>query len=122
MYDGIFGAAREHARTSAAIMAGHRASEQAMDAKTEVNALKFEVERLLMISEALWGILKEQLGYDEEELIRRIEEIDMRDGKIDGKVANQPPEPCPFCGRKLIGKRPLCLYCGEHIPRDPFKR
>ena len=75
-----------------------------------------------MITEAMWTILKEQLGYEDEELMRRIEEIDMRDGVVDGKVKNTPNPPCPECGRTLIGKRPKCLYCGVEVKREIFER
>ncbi len=61
----------------------------------------FDVEKLLMITEALWTIIKEQLGYEDEELIRRIEEIDMRDGKLDGKVKGSVNPLCPECQRVL---------------------
>jgi hypothetical protein len=87
--------------------------------------LKFvrcDIERLLMITEALWGILKEQHGYTDDELMRRITEIDRRDGKVDGRVAQSPPGSCPRCNRTLERKRSFCLYCGQAIAWDPFER
>ena len=122
MYGGIFAAARSSAQSKAAIMTGHRAAGEASQARSDVEAMEFEVERLLMITEALWLIIKEQLGYEDEELMRRIEEIDMRDGRLDGKVKPETPPECPECGRTLIGKRPKCLYCGVDVKRDPFER
>jgi len=32
---------------------------------------------------------------------------------------------CPKCSRKLMGKRPVCLYCGAEVARvdlQPFSR
>jgi uncharacterized OB-fold protein len=47
----------------------------------------------------------------------------MQDGKLDGKVAKEKIRPgCPQCGRTLIGRRPVCLYCGAQVALDPFKR
>ena len=91
-------------------------------ARAEVDSLKMDVERLLMITEALWSILKEQHGYDDNELIKRIVTIDMRDGKLDGRVAPEPPPMCPACHRTLYKNRPRCMYCGEPVAIDPFQR
>lgn len=90
--------------------------------KIEVQSLKAEIERLLMIAEALWDILAGKFGLSEEDLLKRIHEIDRRDGKLDGRVAPEPPSLCPKCERPLERRRPYCLYCGQAIARDPFER
>lgn len=90
--------------------------------ESEIAELKYEVERLRIISEALWRIVHEKLGLDEKELIRQITLIDMEDGKLDGRVAPTPPQPCPKCQRTLAKNRPRCLFCGEPIAVDPFQR
>lgn len=87
-----------------------------------IEALRRDVERLLMITEALWTMVAEQHGYTEEELIRRIHEIDLRDQRLDGRVAPSPPSQCPHCGRPLEKVRPYCIYCGKLVGRDPFER
>jgi hypothetical protein len=71
-----------------------------------------------MITQALRTILKEEHGYTEEGLQRRIESIDLTDGKLDGRVAKTENPDCPQCGRKLMGKKPLCLYCGAIVVRE----
>jgi hypothetical protein len=88
----------------------------------EVSQLRSEVERLYFITEALWRILKETHSLDENELIRQITMIDMEDGKLDGRKAKQPPQPCPKCGRTLGRQRSRCLFCGELIAVNPFDR
>ena len=92
------------------------------DMRKTIETLSFEIERLLMITEALWTMLAEQHGFTEEELIRRIHEIDLRDERLDGRVAPSPPSPCPHCGRPLEKRRPYCIYCGQLVLRDPFER
>ena len=78
--------------------AGEAARAEAREARAEVSLLRLEVERLLMITEALWGILKEKHGYQDEELARRINDIDLRDGALDGRVAAEGEPPlCPTC-------------------------
>ena len=125
MYGSLFSAgaaAQARAQSNAANMAGERAAREASKARSELEGVEFNVEKLLMITEALWIILKEQLGYEDEELMKRIQEIDMRDGKLDGKVKGSINPACPECQRVLIGKMPKCLYCGTEVNRDPFER
>ncbi|HUU32157.1 MAG TPA: hypothetical protein VMY69_08675 [Phycisphaerae bacterium] len=98
------------------------AAEAARGARMEVELLRMDVERLLIISEALWRLLREKGGYADEDLVNRMVEIDMRDGALDGKVAKGPPATCPHCKRTLHKRRPWCLYCGGQVLQDPFAR
>jgi len=103
--------------------AGGEASHTAREARNEVEELRFSVERLLMITEGLWRILKEKHGYDDNELVKQIALIDLEDGKLDGRVSTKAePKPCPKCNRIIAKHRPRCLYCGEPIPPAPFAR
>ncbi|MCZ7644810.1 MAG: hypothetical protein M5U26_05930 [Planctomycetota bacterium] len=76
----------------------------------------------MMIGEALWEILKEHHGYSDEDLMRRVAKIDLKDGKLDGKVAKTAPVQCPRCSRILNKRHALCIYCGEQIVHPPFAR
>ena len=125
MLSGLFiaGAARQMARANRAQTAGEMASRTAAEVRTKNESMQFDVEKLFMITQALWTLLQEQHGYSDEDLIQRIQEIDLQDGRLDGKVARSKIRPdCPQCGRKLMGKRPVCLYCGTEVALDPFKR
>ena len=103
-------------------LSASNARADASDAKAKVDSLEDDVERLLMITEALWGILKEQLNYTDEELVRRVQEIDMRDGVLDRKVSKSEPKKCMACGRTVMKKRPQCLYCGHVNQKEMFER
>ena len=99
-------------------------SRSATDVRAQNEIIQCDVEKLFMLTEALWTILKEKHGCTDAELVQRVQEIDLRDGKLDGKVAKVNPD-CPKCGRKLMGKRPVCLYCGAEVARvdlQPFSR
>lgn len=88
----------------------------------DVARLQAQVERLLIITEALWSILKEKHTLDDQELLRRMVQIDLRDGRLDGRVAATPPEPCPKCHRVVAKGAVRCMYCGEPLMTDPFAR
>jgi hypothetical protein len=103
---------------------GESVSRSATDVRAQNEIIQCDVEKLFMLTEALWTILKEKHGCTDAELVQRVQEIDLRDGKLDGKVAKVNPD-CPKCGRKLMGKRPVCLYCGAEVARvdlQPFSR
>jgi len=75
-----------------------------------------------MITEALWSMLKEQHGYTDEDLIERVRQIDLRDGKLDGKVASTGIKTCASCKRPVSGRHAVCLYCGGALGGDLFER
>ena len=89
---------------------------------TKIAHLEGQIERLMLITEALWTLLKEKHGYDEQELLRRVVQLDMKDGRLDGRVAVSPPEPCPKCQRTVSRRSVRCMFCGEPILFDPFAR
>ena len=100
-----------------------KAQTEATRSQAETDVLKLYIERLSMITEALWTILKEKHGYGDEELTKRITEIDLRDGKLDGGAASSEALVCPQCKRMHVAKhRPICLYCGATISVEPFRR
>ena len=88
----------------------------------EVALLRNQVERLLFITEALWRIIQEKHGLDDNELVKQMTLLDLEDGKLDARKPPTPPKPCPKCSRMLSKERPTCLYCGEPIVLDPFAR
>lgn len=114
-------------RYNSATMYGQRstlaANAAAREAKTEVGMLKSEVERLMIITEALWSFIKDEHNYDDEKLLLRIQDIDLQDGKLDGRVAKQEgPKPCPQCNRPISRRHYNCIYCSAEVEIEPFER
>jgi hypothetical protein len=92
------------------------AQASARAAMTETELLRHDVDRLLMLTEALWGFLKKEHGYTEAQLADAVKEIDLRDGRLDGKAAKVPPTACPQCQRLNSAKFSKCIYCGTALP------
>lgn len=86
--------------------------------------IEFKVERLALISHALWDLLKDRHGYTDEELNDWINLTDLKDGRLDGRYkANTPPLNCPKCGRVVGRTQGRCIYCGGIAsPAQPFDR
>jgi hypothetical protein len=94
-------------------------SRTAARAKSEVEELRAKLDRLHLASTAMWEILNEQFDVSEKEFLAKVQEIDLRDGRLDGRLAAHvasPPTACPECGRTNNGKRTACLYCGLELP------
>lgn len=95
----------------------------AREARSEVESLRQDIDRLLMITEALWTLLQKEHGYADNVLSELVKEIDLRDGRLDGKsVAVAPPAPCPACGKINSSRRSVCIYCGQSLPVQLFAR
>ena len=110
----------QNQRIAGARSAGRRGEQKAEDAVDLVHRLSDRVDRLTLINMALWSLLKERAGFSEEDLAKRIQEIDQADGQLDGKVRAQL-QTCPHCQRTLSHKHQRCLFCGyEPEQKDTF--
>src|SRR5262245_64243201 len=81
----------------------------ARSADSEVRFLGSTVEqlaeafsRLLLVNRAMWELLQKRTGATEAELLDTMNEIDLRDGVLDGKL--QPSRVCSKCNRVLSGR------------------
>ena len=98
------------------------AERDARQAQTSVEFMRRDINRLLLITEALWTLLKQQHGYTDEDLTKVVTEIDLRDGVADGKANQVGPKPCPYCGRMVAAHHATCIFCGKAVPLDLFRR
>jgi len=94
------------------------ASQSAVDAQRVsagtrelVDRLELQVERLTLLTVALSELLTEQGTFTEDRLRAKVAEVDLRDGKADGRLTS-PPLTCPTCSRVKSGTRPRCVWCG----------
>jgi len=74
--------------------------------------LERRLDRLSLVCRALWTLLKDTTNLSEEDLNRRVTELDMQDGHLDGKIT-KPPVKCPKCQSAICKKFSRCLFCGE---------
>lgn len=97
------------------------ASRRAAGAADRVVQLEADVDRLLLITRTLWETLRTMQGVDEGQLVEKLREIDLRDGRLDGRLARPGPQHCTQCRRTLNRRHVQCIYCGsENLRDDPF--
>jgi len=57
------------------------------------------------------------LGVSQQSIINKVEGIDLRVGKLDGKNTASANE-CDGCGQKVSSRHKRCLYCSEKLTKQ----
>jgi hypothetical protein len=96
-----------------------QANEATLLVKTEVTELREHVERLALLNQSLWELLRDKLRVTDADLEKKIQEVDLRDGMADGKMSRHPLR-CPQCGRISNSRHKKCLYCSLEFQSDIF--
>jgi len=115
MFFDIFQQYRIERNRSEAIERVSEAKNKTIDNKMSIKELQNSIDHLSLVTMAMSELL-EEVGFSRERLIEKIEEIDLRDGKKDGKYT--PTNTCSNCSRKVAPRHSKCLYCGTKIKRD----
>ena len=76
----------------------------------DIDSLNERVDRLLLVTEALWTLLKKD-GHTDEELAALIAELDASDGQTDNRRAGSATT-CTNCGSKVGPGFAKCQTCG----------
>ena len=104
--------------TGTAINAAEAVGE-ARKALTAADGMDARLDRMLLAFEALWTLVRDKLPVSDEELAGRMNDLDLSDGRLDGKVRKSAVS-CPSCGRTISRRLPKCMYYGQAIVHDPF--
>lgn len=105
----------QHGRINEARNKAERAKEVAQQVRWDLDDLKRKADALTITCQALWEILRTQTAMSDNEILLKMEEIDARDGRLDGKISTTLTA-CPSCNRKSNSNRKVCLYCGADLP------
>lgn len=113
--DHIFGS-NEKRRAVTTAREAERATEKSTRLEHEVGQLRRRVERLSLMSQALWELIRETTDLSDEDIEKKTLEIDERGDAADGRIT---PEllACPECDRCVTSNHESCLYCGATLDR-----
>ncbi len=81
--------------------------------RDDIDQMDARVDRLALITEAVWQLLAEKGGLTEDDLAERIRHLDSLDGKEDGR--RQPMASNCDCGAKVNPKSEICQFCGTEV-------
>jgi hypothetical protein len=91
------------------------AASAANQTRNDVAELEAVVDSLTLTCQAMWELLREKGSLTDEMLMQRMQDVDLRDGKRDGKMGTQAST-CPACSRLSNPRHERCLYCGGLLP------
>ena len=108
----LFWNMHQDSRIHSAEVEAQRSSRRADSVKEDVRNLEERLDRLLLVTQALWSLLRKRTKLTEKDLLNEVTELDLQDGKLDGK-ATKPIVRCPKCDATICHKFNRCLFCGE---------
>ncbi len=76
----------------------------------ELDGVDTRVDRLSLLCEALWRLVQEETDLTEEDLVRKVAEVDDEDGTRNFR-RQRVASPCE-CGAKIPPARLTCQFCG----------
>jgi hypothetical protein len=92
-----------------------RAANKAEAAADRIADLERRLDRVTLVSQALWELLQADGSFTQDQLMSKMEQVDLRDGRKDGKIS-MTAKTCPTCHRKSNSRRLNCLYCDAPLP------
>jgi hypothetical protein len=91
-------------------------SERVTGVNERLKDLETRHERMKLVMAALWQLLKSHTGMTDADLKRYIEQVDLSDGKKDGKLSRaQGAMDCPDCKRRILKSAVTCVWCGANL-------
>ena len=111
----------EYAQNFIAQVDAQHARDVARESAMSSDKTRKNTERLYLVVQAMWELLKDKVGLTDADLDAKVQEIDMRDGRLDGQDSTQTdPLTCRQCGRTILSGQAQCSWCGTQAEGGPF--
>lgn len=85
------------------------------NAQADLDQTQVRFDRMLLVLDAMWELVAERTGLSEADLLAKVQEIDARDGTVDGRRATLARR-CSKCGAAVGNDRATCMFCGHAEP------
>lgn len=99
--------------TRAASLARDAAAADGIRHTNRIEDLEDRIDQLALVVRGMWALLEEG-GVTSEQLVAKIEKLDLADGVADGKVTRLPVD-CPSCDSRVPAGLSSCQYCGATV-------
>lgn len=91
-----------------------QAQSAANEARGDIKDLERQLERMALLNQALWELVRERLHLTDADLERMAQEVDLRDGMADGRITRRAVR-CPTCQRVNSTRHKKCIYCSTEF-------
>jgi hypothetical protein len=81
-----------------------------------IEELDERIDKLAMIVRAMWALLEGQ-GLTADQLIAKLEEIDLLDGVVDDQIRPRVVD-CPSCHSKVAVGLKACQFCSAQVRNE----
>lgn len=88
-----------------------RAKNKASSLDESFRRLQRQMDNITLASQSMWELIRNNTNLTEDDLEKKMLEVDLRDGTADGKISTQVLK-CGSCGRNTNSKRTICIMCG----------
>jgi hypothetical protein len=113
MFDFLMGYVMGERAASRAASMSRAAGGSAGSTAGEFHDVNERVDRLILVVDAMWSLLKDS-GWTDEQLKERLSQIDLADGVEDGRRTPKPTR-CEKCGSMVEVGRSSCAFCGVAV-------
>jgi ribosomal protein L32 len=70
------------------------------------------VNKLLLVNAALYDVIKDKLNLTDDDIAHKIDELKKDSNFLLEQKTDQYVRKCRKCGKNLIQRRTVCVYCG----------
>jgi hypothetical protein len=111
---------RQQREVNEASAKAREAARSSSESRLDIDELQRRIDTMGLLLMAMWSIIEEKTQVTEQELAARVRDLDMIDGRSDGRMPRMVTE-CRDCGRKMNLRHRTCMYCGgESLQQSPF--
>lgn len=86
-------------------------SRSIMNMEERLLEVEDRISKLLLVNAALYDVIKEKLNVTDEDIAQKINELNDKNFLLEQKT-DQHVRKCRKCGKNLIQRRTVCVYCG----------
>lgn len=112
MFD-IFVDMHQYKKIGEAQSKAQSASDKVDSVNDYIKRLETQIDEQKLIIQALAEILVIKGVISKDDLLEKIKEVDVRDGRVDGKIGSNSNSKCDSCGRSYNVRINKCQYCGH---------
>ena len=113
MFDFLMGYVMGERAASRAASLSRAAGGSAGSTAGEFHDVNERVDRLILVVDAMWSLLKDS-GWTDQQLQERLTQIDLVDGVEDGRRTPKPIR-CTKCDSMVEAGRSSCAFCGVAV-------